>query len=237
MPGMESMLSDDLLLIRKHAFFADINEQEFEAMGLHHRYKEAAPNDFIYFDAHEHRNLYFLKDGFVKIGYINQHGQEVVKDIISPGDVFGQIMLEPNNLHGEFAQAFKSSVSICMFRVADFELLIRAKPNLALRYAKQMGEKLNRLENKMVNLLHSDVRRRVLYFLADLQRQGLKQPDGSVLIPVPITHADIASLIASTRQTVTALLGDLQKEGIIDFIKRKLVIKQPEELVVALEAI
>lgn len=228
--------SGDLVLIRNHAFFADITGDEFEEMGLHHRYKEAYPGEYIYFDAQEHNNLYFLKEGFVKIGYINGFGEEVIKEIIAPGDVFGQIMLEPNNLNGEFAQAYKSQVSLCMFRVADFEKLIKVKPGLALRYARQVGEKLNRIENKLVNLLHSDVKHRILLFLDDLAKQGDVQPDGSVIIPVPITHADIAALIASTRQTVTVLLGEFQKEGIIDFVKRRLVLKNPGRVKKALAA-
>ena len=57
---------------------------------------EAKKGDYIYFDSHFHNKLYFIKDGFIKIGYVNDSGEEIIKEIIHKGEIFGQFTLEKN---------------------------------------------------------------------------------------------------------------------------------------------
>ncbi len=45
------------------------------------------------------------------------------------------------------------------------------------------------------------------------------------VIAAPFTHADIALLIGSTRETVTLLLGKLKRSGLIAFERRRVVIR------------
>ena len=40
-----------------------------------------------------------------------------------------------------------------------------------------------------------------------------------------LTHQDIASLICSTRQTVTALFNDLKEKGALDYTRNEIIIK------------
>ena len=114
-------VDQNLLLIRNYDLWAHISEEEYEALNLVHNFIEANKNQFIYFDSHFHNKLYFLKEGFIKIGYIDETGREIVKEIIQKGEVFGQITLERNNLQGEFAKAYKAKVSLCAFNIEDFE--------------------------------------------------------------------------------------------------------------------
>jgi len=99
-------VSRQLLLIRGTDLFSQMTDEVFDSMELVHHFKETPKNDYIYFEAHLHNALYFLKEGYVKIGFYDKEGREVIKEIIGKGDVFGQITLLPNNLDGEFAQAY-----------------------------------------------------------------------------------------------------------------------------------
>ncbi len=159
------MLSDEkLLLIRRYDLWRHISDEEYEALNVVHNFIEARKGDYIYFEAFHHNKLYFLKAGHVRIGYIDEQGNEVIKEIIEKGEIFGQLTLERNNLQGEFAQAYKQDVSLCAFTVEAFEQLLAQKPQLALKYSKQVGSKLRTIENRLVNLLNKDVRTRLINF-------------------------------------------------------------------------
>jgi CRP/FNR family transcriptional regulator len=203
-------------LIRNYNLWAHISDDEYEELNLVHHYIEAPKGDFIYFDSHNLNKLFFLKGGTIKIGHIDKDGKEVIREIIGEGEIFGQFTLERNNLNGEFAQAYKGDVSLCTFNIEDFEKLLKKKPDLAFHFSKQVGQKLLRLQNRLSNLLHKDVRTRLINFLIMFAHEQGETSDGdSYVVHNFLTHEDIAHLIASSRQTVTTMLNQLEAEGLV----------------------
>jgi CRP/FNR family transcriptional regulator len=167
----------------------------------------------------------------VKIGYHDRQGNEVIKEIIGAGDIFGQITLEPRSAEGEFAQAYKADVSLCMFRQHEFISLLERKPALAIKYSQTVGNKLTRLENRMVNLLQRDIRSRLTYFLYTLMQQFPQHTSGNEFrMPNFLTHDDIARLIASTRQTITTTLNRLESEKLVTFSRNELYVPDVKNL-------
>lgn len=225
-----------MLLIRNYNLFAQFTESEYNELNIIHRFIEAPKGEYIYFEAKHHSRLYFIKDGYVKIGYINDSGKEVVKEIIQKGEIFGQFTLERNNMNGEFAQAYKSDVSLCAFTVEDFEKLLQKKPELSLKYSKQVGQKLRMLENRLLNLLHKDVRTRLIHFYGMLAINHLGHSD-SITIENFLTHEDIANLIGSSRQTVTTTINDLESEGLLGVSRNEIVIPSVKKIQKAMDVV
>jgi CRP/FNR family transcriptional regulator, cyclic AMP receptor protein len=224
-------VSNQLVLIKGTDLFSQMTDEVFESMDLVHHFKETPRNDYIYFEAHLHNALYFLKKGYVKIGYYDQEGKEVIKEIIGKGDVFGQITLLPNNMEGEFAQAYKSDVSLCMFRVHEFEGLLQQHPQIALRFTRQLGQKMLRVENRMVNLLQKTVAARLHFFFINLTRQFPEYyKENRFELPNIFTHEDIARLIGSSRQSVTMLINELDAEGLVSFGRQHLILHDVKKL-------
>ena len=58
------------------------------------------------------------------------------------------------------------------------------------------------------------------------EHNGRTSPEG-VLIDLPLPHREIASIVGSTRESVTVRLNALKRAGIIDFVDRKILIKTP----------
>lgn len=217
--------TDQILLIRRHDFFKQLSDEDYDSLRILHNFKTAKRNEYIYFESRLNRNLFFVKDGYVKIGYHDGEGNEVIKEIIGAGDIFGQITLEEKTGDGEFAQAYKADVSLCMFRENEFTALLEQRPQLAIRYSRQVGSKLNRLENRMINLLQRDVRSRLLYFLYTLLQQFPQYIfENKFAMPNFLTHEDVARLIASTRQTVTTMVRQLEEEGVLVFTRSQVEI-------------
>lgn len=218
-------MDERMLLIRTCDIFAEINDQEYEELNLVHRFIEAEKGAYIYFESAYHNKLYFIKDGHIKIGYIDENGNEIIKEIISKGEVFGQFTLEKSNLNGEFAQAYKTNVSLCAFNIEDFEKLLHKKPYMALKYSKQVGNKLRHIENRLVNLLNKNVKTRLLYFFKQLaQQDDATQTHDGICLPNYLTHDDIAKLIGSSRQTVTTLINELETENLVKYSRTQICI-------------
>ncbi|MBK8787572.1 MAG: Crp/Fnr family transcriptional regulator [Chitinophagaceae bacterium] len=213
-----------LLLLRGFDIFQHITEEEYVELALVHNYVEAASGEYIYFP-HQNRNkLYFAKDGFIKLGYIDESGNEVIKEIIQKGEVFGQLTLEKNNDQDEFAQAYKSDVSLCAFTMEDFVRILQRKPEMAIAFSFHLGNKLRKVENRLLNILNKDVKSRLAQLLLQLAKDKNAVVNNTAAIDKFLTHDDIAKLIGSSRQTVTTTLNQFEKENIISISKKEILI-------------
>jgi CRP/FNR family transcriptional regulator len=140
------------------------------------------------------------------------------------GDLFGSLDLIESN-EDEYAIVLSNTATFCSFKAADFEKFIENKPEVAVKYTKWIGFWFKRLENRYSNIMFKDVKTRLLNFLKDIAKDHQTDPDGYVSLPNYLTHQDIASLICSTRQTVTSLLNTLKSEGIITYSRKEIKVK------------
>ena len=126
----------------------------------------------------------------------------------------------------EYAEAAKDSTYI---RIPADRLgeLMREVPSLAVRFMHLIGLRRKRLERRLRNLLFSSSRDRLIHVLLDLaDTYGVPGEDG-VRLTTDMSHQDLASIIGSTRETVTLVLGELQTEGLIKLGRRKITLVRP----------
>ncbi len=217
-------IDDQMLIIRKNDFLDKLVIEDYEHLNILHNYIIADKDAYIYFDAQYLNKLYFLKEGFIKIGKIDDSGEELVMEILQPGDVFGQFMLERSNMQGEFAQAHKCGTVLCAFTIQDFELLLARRPDLSIAFSRKIGQKLKNVENRLVNLLQKDARTRLLYFFWTLLQTQKNITGNHVKLTNYLTHEDIARLTATSRQTVTTLINKFSKDGLLNVDRKTIII-------------
>lgn len=216
---------DKMILIRNYHLFSKISEEDYEALNLVHNFLEAKKGDYIYFEAEFLNKLFFIKDGYIKIGYIDNNGNEVIREILQKGEIFGQFTLEKNNMNFEFARVHKADVSLCAFNVDSFQQLLSKNNHLAISFCKQVGNKLRKVESRLLNLLKGDVNSRLHYFFKELIQDNLDGLNGHHFsIENFLTHEDIAQLIGSSRQTVTNALLELANKGLTEFNRKQIII-------------
>jgi CRP/FNR family transcriptional regulator, cyclic AMP receptor protein len=220
-----------MLLIRNYDLFANLTETEFNDLELEHHFIEASKGEYIYFEAQHLNKLFFIKEGYIKIGFIDNDGNEVIKEIIQKGEIFGQFTLERDNLNGEFAQVHKSNVSLCAFTIEKFEKILSKNNTVAVAFTKQVGSKLRKVENRLMNMLNTDVRTRILRFLDEMVKMNTPFCNGaSFRMPNFLTHDDIARLIGSSRQTVTMAITDLTVDGFFKITRKEIIVPNTTRL-------
>jgi CRP/FNR family transcriptional regulator, cyclic AMP receptor protein len=222
-------LDDLVLIIRKNDFLDKLTASDMDQLNIVHNYMTVEKDAHIYFYGDNANKLFFLKEGFVKIGSVDNDGEELIKDILQPGDVFGQITLERSAARDEFAKAHKAAVTLCAFTLRDFEKLLELRPDLAIAYSRKIGAKVIRMEHRLLNLLYKDVRTRLLYFFWTLAQKQATASE-SVKLTNYLTHGDIARLTGSSRQTVTAHIRALTEEGILKIDRRTIEIHDIKRL-------
>lgn len=217
--------TDDKMPLKNYDIFSTLSDEECEEMHLSYNVVDAKKGDYIYFESQYLNKLFFIKDGYIKIGYINNNGEEIIKEILQGGEMFGQFSLERNCLNGEFAQAYKSDVSLCSFTIDNFRTILQKNTSVAIGYTQKVGNRLRKMENRFLNMMHADVKTRLLRFFCDMIETNNESITGNtVLMKNFLTHDDIARLIGSTRQTVTTTFNEPAMKKLVSITKGQIYI-------------
>lgn len=214
--------------------FEDVNlfnllcPHKFKKYKACHTFDAYKKSDYIYFEEDAANKVYLIEKGKVKIGYYNEDGTEIVKSILSKGDLFGEKAILGEEKRNEFAQSIDNTTSICPVSVDTMHDLIRDNKTFGLRIYKFIGFKFKRLERRLQLLLFKDSKTRLVEFLDELcSDYGYDcNQTGDHIINHPYTQKDIASLIGISRPTLNILMNELKEEKIIDFNRKQIRIYQ-----------
>lgn len=170
--------------------------------------------------------VYLLVQGILKIVEMDKNGNEMIKEIVQGGEIFGETNAYDHIESCEFGVAISQTLTYCSFSMNDFEKILIENPHLSVSYSKALGLQLKKIQKRYTSLMFNDVRTRLIYCLEDLAlKNGIVKYD-SVTFKNYLTHQEIASFISSTRQTVNQLFNELRKEGLIDYNRNEITLKR-----------
>ena len=108
--------------------------------------------------------------------------------------------------------------------------IVHKYPNIVMGVTKLIGVRRQRVERRLRNLLFRSNRERVIHLLLELaEKYGQLTPEGLEL-NIRLSHQEMASVIGSTRETVTVVLGQLQSEGLVKIARRRISIRDLKKL-------
>jgi CRP/FNR family transcriptional regulator len=185
------------------------------SMGMKH-FKRS---DKVKLESREVSNdIYFLKKGTIKIVSLFSNGDELVKDIIKKGDIFGIMGLLGVRNEDDFAVAMEDSI-ICIIDSSYFKKMMEENRNLNNFIFKLAGDRIKKLERNLSSLIYKDAKSRIEDFIIDyVEDFGVEVVDFFVAKNL-ISNSDIGKLTSTSRQTVNKTMNDLKRNNIIDFDK------------------
>ena len=201
-----------------------------KVMGEKHIFHNFKRDQFIYFPEETATHIYMIADGRVRIGHYLEDGKEVINAILSMGEIFGELALAGEEKRKDFAQAMDDNTSVCPLSIEDLKALMYDNRELSFKMLKLVGLRLIKLERKLELLVFKDARTRIVEFLKDTASWKGKKVGFETLIPTKLTHKDIASLTGTSRQTVTTILNELKDQNLINFDRRRILIRDLEKL-------
>jgi CRP-like cAMP-binding protein len=195
-----------------------------------HIMNKFSKNDFIYFPEDVPHHIYMIAEGRIKIGSYTDDGKEIVKAILGPGELFGELALTGEVKRNDFAQAMDNMTIVCPMSIDEMKKMMAKNDPLSFKVMKLIGLRLRKTERRLESLVFKDARTRVVEFLKDQALEKGKKVGFETMIPSHFTHKDIASLTGTSRQTVTTILNDLREKNLINFDRRKILIRDLEKI-------
>ena len=187
-------------------------------------------DDFIYFTDDPAKNIFLISKGKVKVLNYTEQGEEVVKGILTVGDLFGEMVVLGEETRTDVAQATENETKVCQMSIDELEGLMLGNKKFALTINKLIGLRIRKLERRLDSLVFKDVRTRLIEFIKDLSENNGTEENNGIRISHFYTHKDIADLIGTSRQTVTTSFNDLKNEGLLDFKRKEIFIPDIKSL-------
>ncbi|WP_252314454.1 Crp/Fnr family transcriptional regulator [Sinobaca sp. H24] len=169
-------------------------------------------------------SLFFLKEGQVRLYQLSEEGKELTVDVLVKGNMFGEtssfsLTAGAGNMYVETMTDSK----ICTMRKQEFEYFMEQNPKIALKFIRMLSNRLTENYSLTEKIALHDVRYRLVYLLLRLsEKTGTTEQEQWQSIDMKVTHADIAHMIGSTRETVSMIFSKLVKEQLL--LKEKSVL-------------
>jgi len=215
-------------------FFEDVNvfgmlcPHKFERYKSDHSFCHYAKDDFIYFEDDAATKIYLIEKGKIKLGYITEDGNEIIRAILTKGELFGEKAVLGEAVRNEFAQSLDKETVVCPVAVSTMQDLMRDNKPFSLKFYKFLGLRFKKLERRLDLLLFKDTSTRLKEFIKEMADEyGYCCPNtGETIIKHPYTQKDIASLLGTSRPTLNTLLNDLKASNFLDYTRNVIRLKE-----------
>lgn len=172
--------------------------------------------------------LYRVRSGLVRVHTMDDDGNGLTLRYIKPGEYFGE-----ESLAGLERVYFAEAVTDSAVDVINPALL---GPEDTLDVTVHLVKSLNRGYRSLYRLAGKRLKSRIASELLELATTALatRKPDGKTMVYA--THDELAAAVGSVRETVTKVVGELSREGVIDAGYGKITLRDPNALSAIAEA-
>jgi CRP-like cAMP-binding protein len=197
--------------------------EDFEEVGVRVAERRFGAKDLIFAPGDPDEQLYFLLEGTVRLHKLYGEYKEATVALLQDGGVFGELSLDEGSSQSVFAEAV-TDARVAVVRKSVLTEIIRRRPGFATKLFFSFSERLRQSDEVIESLLDREVSARLATLLLNLgDRFGETDGSGTVL-KVRLTHQDLANMIVSTREAVSKVMSEFQRDGLIEVRNRRIYV-------------
>lgn len=227
---MENKNLDIQKVISGLPLFQGLDAQHLDFLVRSGQLKTLKRHATVYLPDEDSNEVFFLLKGEVKIASFSDEGREVIKSLIHPESIFGELGLVGERKRQNVAKALKTDVLLLVFPLSALQELMRKSHVFGERIMTFFGERVIRAEEKLESLIFKDARTRIIDFIRRAVRERGRAVGFEMLLRHSLTHQDIANITCTSRQTVTLVLNELRKSNLIYFNRGKILVRDMAKL-------
>jgi CRP/FNR family transcriptional regulator, cyclic AMP receptor protein len=226
---MPMSLDEEIRFLSMVDILGPLSDEEMEDLAKRAPDTFLEQADILYSPGDGTERLFILKKGKVQLYEVGDDGDEVTLSVVEEGNVFGEMALTGQSLHGLYVRALTPSTVVSLRR-QDVEHLIMKKPEVGLRLVQVLAERLRDSERRYTDMVGKDVPARLATQILQLiDSDGVVGGEG-YRIPTHYTHEQLGSMIGCKRVAVTRAFRTLEEGGAVELDERHIVVKDIDVL-------
>ena len=216
-------MADSFWYIKNCNLFSQLSASDIAELEAQSRVRKLKKGEPVYLPHEQADGVLLVAQGRVKICRATPDGKQSILGFVDVGEIFGELAILGGERRDEYVEATEKTTLVLLPK-EGLRNVLRKYPDLVLGVTKLIGLRRQRVEKRLRNLLFRSNRERVIHLLLELcEKYGVRGDDG-ISLNIRLSHQEMAAIIGSTRETVTVVLGQLQKEGLLSISRRRVLI-------------
>jgi CRP/FNR family transcriptional regulator, cyclic AMP receptor protein len=175
-------------------------------------------DDIIYDVGDRNRTLFFLQNGFVKVGAITSSGHEVIYDVRKEGDVVGELCAsELERPDRAVALERTDAISVPFQEIRD---ILMTRPDLMTAMIDVFCRALKEAYAQINTLASDSIVQRLAKILVGLANKIGQHSNSLIEIPTYLTQEEIAQMVVARRERISTALNFLRRQGMVQYTAR-----------------
>lgn len=209
--------------LKQVGIFSDLSTESVQDLAVRMKGRQYAAGSIIVGQEDPGDSMFVVTEGRVKVVLYGDNGREIILSIFRADEIFGEMSLLDNRPRSASVIALEPTRVLTLDRAA-FARHLDSHPQTALAVLAELSQRLRQADRVIGNLALLDVYGRVARLLKDLADQdGVKTEEG-VMIRARPTQQEIASMIGTSRETVSRALNDFAKRGLLSMSGKQIVL-------------
>lgn len=216
-------------LVKEIPFFSLLTEKELKLIDNIASETEFKKGEYIFLEGEPGEKFFIIKNGQVKLTKMIKNGDEQILNIFSSHDIIAEIVAFDKGNYPASAVTM-TKTKLIVFDQSELEDLIFKYPSIGIKLLGEMSHRLRRAQENVRDLALKDSSARVaglLIFLAD--KYG-KQKKDNIILDISLTQQELASMIGSSRETVSRALGEFENKDLIKTSRKKIIIYDLDQI-------
>jgi 5-methyltetrahydrofolate--homocysteine methyltransferase len=195
------------------------------------RQKHYPRGSLLYLQGDRAESTFVIKTGNVKLLYLSREGKAHTFEILSAGRALGLNECLLGGRYDSTAEALQAT-DVYLVGLDVLHNLLATDPEFSKAVMQEQAMMVHSLSDQVRQLSVVDVQQRLKRGLVRLADQHGLATEKGIRIDLPITHEDLAELLAANRTTITLYLKELERQGYVWKEGRHLFIVRPEHIVI-----
>lgn len=220
------MNMDILSDLRQFDIFNNITDKTFQRYLPYFYFRTYKKHQCLFMQGDPRDKIFFLLDGYVMYERSSQEGNMMYLDFVKKNQMFPYVGLFQDNGYQDTAIAV-TDVHLYFIQTNVLEEWLKTNPKLLLSIINRLSDILNLHQKRVQKIMIPNAQDRVLQTLQFLMEDlGVNTRD-DVVIPCPLTAANIAKISGTTRETVSLLMNQLKRDQVISVDAKKIYFHNP----------
>lgn len=216
-------------LLEHCSLFEGLSPGDLESLVRSASQRSAKRGGFFFLEGDPANQVYVLVHGKVRLVRSGPQGHEVILGFVEPEESFGHVAVWAGTTRRVSAQAAQESRALAWDAPTIARLMIQ-HPRMALRGLRLMAESVEGSWDRLQELATGRVEWRVARALLRLAHLTGRTTDAGSATTLEVREQDLAELVGSTAYTVSRILSEWRRTGLVDLRREHILVREPRRL-------
>jgi len=218
-----STTSDTIALLHHVPAFETLGDAELARVAEVAVPRHYGTGQIVFHEGDDSDTCYVVRSGKLRALRGNGDGRAITLANFGPGDIFGELAMFDDERRSATVEALEPAEVIAILG-ADMRRLLREHSDIAVKLIVALGRRLRETNERLARQSFQTVQSRVATVLLQLVAAAREQGAGTEDVLITATQAELAQLAGSSRESASRFLAVLERAGIIDQGRGKLVV-------------